>query len=316
MARLIARRLVALVVVLLVLSLGIFALLWIAPEKPIDILLGGRPASPAAIKAIQREYHLNAPFLAQYWRWLSDALQLNLGRSIVTEQPVTQVLGQSLPLTLELALYGFTLALLVGVPAGVAAALLKRRPADRIAVALSVVGVSAPAFATGIALLYVFAVKLGWFPAFGPGSGIASQIVHLTLPACSLALTSIALILKLTRASMIEALDRDFIVFARARGLPARRVVIRHALRNALIPLVTASGSVLAYMIAGVVVVEVTFALPGMGSLLVSSILNADIPVVQGAALVTAVAVVSINLLVDLLYLAIDPRVRLARVQR
>jgi peptide/nickel transport system permease protein len=177
-------------------------------------------------------------------------------------------------------------------------------------VGLSVVGVSAPAFATGIFLLYVFAVVLGWFPVFGQGSGFADRVWHLTLPAIALALTGMALVLRLTRAGMIGALEQDYVAFARARGLPAREVIVSYAFRNALVPVVTAGGLILGIMLTGAVLVEVTFALPGLGSLLVTSVSFGDVPMVQGLAMLTAIVIVLVNLLTDVLYLFVDPRIR------
>jgi peptide/nickel transport system permease protein len=176
-------------------------------------------------------------------------------------------------------------------------------------VGFSVVGISAPAFATGILLLYVFAVRLGWFPVFGQGSGVANRVWHLALPATALGLTGMGLFLRLTRAGTAAALEQDYVAFARARGVARGRILRAYVLRNALVPIVTAGGLILAYLIAGAVLVEVTFALPGVGSLLVDSITAKDIPVVQGLAMLIAFTVVVINLLIDLLYLAIDPRI-------
>ncbi len=201
-------------------------------------------------------------------------------------------------------------------PLGLLAASRRRTTVDRSIVAFSVAGVSAPAFATGLLLLYVFAVRLSWFPVFGQGSGFFDRIWHLTLPAIALGLTGMGLILRLTRAGAASAFEQDYVAFARARGIPRRRIMRSYVLRNALVPIVTASGLIFAYLIAGAVLVETTFALPGVGSLLVEAINNKDIPVVQGLAMLIALTVVVINLLTDLVYLAIDPRIAFEAARR
>lgn len=294
---------------LVVISFLIFALLYVAPGSPEALLLGPREATPATVAAVRHRYHLDRPFLVRYWDWASGAAHLDFGRSIRTNETVTAVIRRRLRLSLQLGGYAFLIALVVGVPLGVAAASRRRTGVDRGIVGLSVVGVSAPAFATGILLLYVFAVRLGWFPVFGEGSGLGGRVWHLTLPAIALGLTGMGLILRLTRAGTAAALEQDYVAFARARGVSRGRIMRSYVVRNALVPIVTGAGLVLAYFLAGAVLVEVTFALPGVGSLLVESITTKDIPVVQGLALLIAFLVVVINLVIDLLYLAIDPRI-------
>jgi peptide/nickel transport system permease protein len=306
----IARRLAALAVLLVIISFCVFSLLYIAPGSVEQILLGTRPSSPELLQAIRAQYHLNDPFLTQYWIWAKDALQLDFGRSIRTSEPVLSGLGARLGVTIFLGIFAFVITMVLGVALGVWAALKKRTPTDRGIVGLSVVGVSAPAFVTGIFLLYVFAVLLGWFPVFGQGSGFGDRLYHLTLPALALSLTAMALVVKLTRAAMIEALDQDYVAFARARGVPRLRVLIVYALRNALVPVVTAGGLILGYLLTGAILVEVTFALPGMGALLVDSVTYKDVPMLQGLAMIVVVTIVCVNLLTDIIYLFIDPRIR------
>jgi peptide/nickel transport system permease protein len=307
----VARRLAVLPFLLLIISFGVFSLTYIAPGSAEQALLGGRPSTPATLAAIRKEYHLDRPFLSQYGTWVENAVQLDFGQSLRTGQSVRAEIGQSLGATVFLGLYGFAITLAVGVPLGVLAALRKRRFLDRAIVGISVVGVSAPAFASGILLLYVFAVVLGWFPVFGSGTGFTDRLYHLALPAVSLALTAMALVVKLTRTAMIDALEQDYVAFARARGVSYSRVLLAYALRNALVPVVTASGLILGYMLTGAVLVEITFALPGMGSLLVDSANFKDIPTVQGIAVVVAILIVIINLATDILYAVVDPRIRL-----
>jgi peptide/nickel transport system permease protein len=305
----VVRRLLALVLLVVVISFVVFSLLYLAPGSPEQILLGARPATPETIAAIREQYHLNDSFFGQYWEWARGAARFDFGRSIRTNEPVAGAIGERFKLTLQLGGLAFFMTIVAGIPLGVLAAVRKRTSIDRGIVAVGVVGVSAPAFATGILLLYLFAVRLGWFPVFGEGTGVVDRIRHLALPAFALALTGIGLLVKLTRTAVIGALDQDYVTFARARGIRRRRVLWAYGLRNGLVPIVTAAGLLLAYMLAGTVLVEVTFALPGLGSLLVDSVRTLDIPVVQALAILIATIVVLVNLLADLAYIAIDPRI-------
>jgi peptide/nickel transport system permease protein len=224
---------------------------------------------------------------------------------------VTAAIGSHLGTSLLLTGMASALVLLAGIPLGVLAALRAGTATDRAIVGLSVVGISAPAFVTGVLLLYVFAIVLPWFPVFGVGEGLADRFYHLVLPAIALALTTVALVVRLTRAATITALEQDYVLFARARGIPARRVLMRYALRNALVPVLTAAGLVVAVTLASAVLVEVTFGLPGLGTLLIDSVNLKDVPVVQGVVLVLAALIVVLNLVIDVLYAFANPRVRL-----
>jgi peptide/nickel transport system permease protein len=307
------RRLLMLGVLLVALSFVIFSLLYLAPGDPVDILLGFNSRTPETVRALRHEYHLDHSFLEQYWLWAKEAAQFHFGRSIQTSLPVTDEIRVRLPVTLFLGLYAYILTLIFGVTLGVAAALKKQRVSDRGITAGTVVGLSTPVFVSGIFLLYLFAILLPWFPVFGRGSGFGDELWHLTLPATALAMHSSAYVVKHTRAAMINVLDQDFIVFARARGLSPRRVLLRYALRNALIPVITISGIILGGLIAGAVLVEATFSLPGIGSLLVESATAKDLPLLQGVAMLIAVVIMVANLLTDLAYMAADPRIRLGR---
>jgi peptide/nickel transport system permease protein len=309
-ARFLARRTAAFLILLLIISFGVFSLLYIAPGNTAQILLGARPQNPATLAAVRQEYHLNEPFLVQYWIWLKGAVTLNFGRSIQTQQPVIDIIKSRAPIDIFLGLYAFVLVLVTAVPLGILAALRQRKMTDRAVVGLSVVGVSAPPFATSLLLLYLLSVAIGLFPAFGAGSGFFSRLYHLTLPAIALALSAAALVVKFTRAAMIQALDQDYVAFARARGLSRSRVVFGYALRNSLVPIVTASGLVLGYLLTGAVLVEYTFSLNGVGAYLVNAVDFKDFPVVQGIALLAAALIMLANLLTDVAYLFIDPRIR------
>jgi peptide/nickel transport system permease protein len=211
--------------------------------------------------------------------------------------------------------YGSLIALGFGIPLGVLAAYRQGSEIDRSVVAMGVVGVSAPAFATGIFLLYVFGVWLGWFPIFGQGEGFLDQLWHLTLPAVALAISVMGLVIKITRASTIEELGKDYVAFARARGLQGRRISSAYVLRNALIPVATAAGLIVVGLLTGAVLVEVTFGLPGLGMLLVTSVTQRDIPVIQGVVLIVAIFIVLMHIGIDVLYTLIDPRIRFGRVE-
>jgi peptide/nickel transport system permease protein len=225
------------------------------------------------------------------------------------------MISDRLPVTIFLGLYGSVVALGLGIPLGILAAVRRGSEIDRGVVTIGVIGVSAPAFATGIFLLYVFGVALGWFPTFGPGDGFVDRALHLTLPAIALGLSVMGLIIKITRASMIEELQKDYVAFARARGLGRSRIVVSYVLRNALIPVVTAAGLIVVGLLTGAVLVEVTFGLPGLGSLLVNAVSQRDIPVIQGIVLILAVFVVVLHVLIDVLYTFIDPRIRFGRIE-
>jgi peptide/nickel transport system permease protein len=306
----ILRRLVGLAAVLVAVSLLVFSLLYIAPGSPEQLLLGNaKTIDPVTLKAVRAEYHLNGSFVDRYLSWAKAATHLDFGRSIRTQEPVRQGITQRLGLTAQLAGLAFLLTLACGIPLGVLAAVRRTRVVDRGIVFFSIMGLSAPAFASGILLLYLFAIRLGWFPAFGQGAGVGDRLKHLALPAVALALTATGLIVKITRAAFVEELSKDYVTLARARGISPRNVLIRFVLRNAATPIVTAAGLILSYMLAGSVLVEVTFALPGIGALLVDSITSQDIPMVQGLAMLIAALVVVVNLVVDFVYPLIDPRI-------
>jgi len=306
----ILRRLLIALPLLILITLGVFALIHIAPGSPERSLLGARAASPETLAAIRAKWNLDQPFLIQYLLWLKGVVSGDLGNSILSNQPVTDAIRQRLGLTVYLGAYAILIAIGLGIPLGMWAALRRGSVIDRTVVGVSVLGVSAPAFATGLLLLYVFSVLLGWFPTFGSGEGFLDRGWHLTLPAVALALSLMALIVKITRAAMIDELDQDYVAFARARGLPPRYVLGRYVLKNALIPVVTAAGLIVVVLVGGAVLVEVTFGLEGLGTFLVDSVTRRDIPVIQGLVLLTAVFVIVVNLGLDVLYTVIDPRIR------
>ena len=306
------KRLLVAALLLVVVSFLVFTLLAISPGSVETTLLGARPATPETIQAIRAEHHLDEPFLAQYWYWASGAAQLDLGRSITSGDTVTHLLGERLPVSLALAGYTLLLVLVIGVPLGLAAGIRHGTRLDRTVTTLTVVGMSAPAFAVGLLLLYVFGVELGWFPVFGAGDGFVGRVHHLTLPSVALALALGALIVRQTRAAALDVMSEDYVTFARARGLRRRRIVTAYALRNVSLPIVTSAGFILILALSGAVLVESVFSLAGVGSLIVESVTTKDVPVVQGVALMLAFYVIVVNVLIDLSVMVLDPRTRYA----
>ena len=309
----IGRRLVVLAVLLIVISFAVFCLMYISPGNIIDALLGTNPRTPQEIAFLTREFHLNDGFWEQYWLWARQAAQGHFGISMQTSLPVTDEVRSRLPTTLFLGVYAYILTMVLGVGGGMVAALRSRRLADRGIVAAAIVALSTPPFVAGVFLIWLFAIRVHWFPAAGPGTGFVGQLWHLTLPAVALALTAMAYLVKHTRAAMIAVLDQDYVTFARARGLSSARVLFGYALRNALIPVLTMSGVILSYVITGAVLVEATFSVPGIGQLLVQSATAKDLPMLQGVAMLIAIVIVAANLLADIAYVLADPRIRLGR---
>jgi peptide/nickel transport system permease protein len=314
LVRFILWRLAVAVPLLLIISFGVFALVHLAPGDPVRALLGTRPSDPETLATLRERYHLNDPFIVQYGKWLWQVLQGDLGRSINGNRRVLSAIIERAGVTIVLSMISSTLVLVFGILLGVLAALRRGSRLDRGVVMLSVFGISSPAFVTGIFLLYIFGVVLGWFPTFGPGRGFVDRLWHLTLPAFALAFSVMAIILKITRAAMIEELERDYVVFARARGLTPRRVTFGYVLRNAMVPVVTAAGIIVVTLLAGAIYVEVTFALPGLGALTIDAVQKRDIPLIQGTTLIFSCFVVLVNLAVDVIYVLIDPRIRFGRV--
>ena len=309
----IAKRLGAMVVLLVVLSFGVFCLTFLAPGDAVDAHLGLRPRTPELVAALRDRYNLDEPFLVQYWLWARDALQLDFGISSQSTLPVSEEISTRLGTSMLLAVYGYVLAMVLGIVPGVYAALRKKKPIDRGLVAGAVVMMSMPPFVLGILMLYVFAVLIPVFPASGLGEGLVDELYHLTLPALTLAFAVSAFLLRHSRSAVIGVLDQDYVAFARARGLNSRHVLKRYVFRNALIPVVTISGAMVSFFVVGAVFVESVFSINGLGSLLVSSAQKSDMPMIQGLSLLIAVIIVTANLLADLAYVALDPRIRLGR---
>ena len=310
LAGFVAKRLVIAALLVLAVSVAVFGLLWLAPGDPAQILLGSRAATPEALAAVRAQYGLDHPVWVQYVHWLAAMARLDFGESIQTREPITTLLAQRAPVTVELALYAIVLVVLVAVPAGMVAAARRGRPTDRLLTGISTLAVSAPPFALGILLLSVLGAELRIFPVFGAGDEGWDRLWHLTLPAIALAAGQAAVVVRQTRASSLNVYGKDYLTFARARGLSGSLVWRRYALRNASLPVVTTVGLLLASGITGAVLIEQTFSLKGLGALAVSAVNTKDIPVVQVITGFVAVAVVLGNLAVDLVQVALDPMVR------
>lgn len=307
-----ARRAGALLVVMVLVATMVFFLTRLAPGDPAALMLGDQ-ATAEDIGRLRAVYGLDKPVLMQFVLWLREVASGNLGQSIFLQRPVTQALAERAEPTFFLTLFSVLIAAAIGVPAGIASAVWRGRPVDQGVSGLAMLAANVPSFWLGLIVIQVFAVRLGWFPVAGygdPGAPLAARLYHLVLPASVLGVVNSALITRFTRASMLDVLNEDFIRTARSKGVSETRLVLRHALGNALIPIVTVIGLTAALLVGGAIVTETVFGLPGIGNLVVSAVLRRDYPVIQGALIVVAGIYVLINLLIDLVYTMVDPRVR------
>lgn len=299
------KRLLMLIPVLIGVSIIVFSILHLTPGDPALVALG-EFAPPEQLERLREQLGLNDPPHIQYVRWLTKALQLDLGQSIRSNRPVVQEIKDRLPATGELALYAVALAALIGIPAGIVSATKPNSILDHILTVLALAGVSLPTFWQAHMLIMIFAVQLGVLPASGRLGGWE----YLVLPVITLGTSAAASITRMTRATMLEALQQDYVRTARAKGLAEWGVVLRHTLRNALIPVVTVIGLEFGGLMAGAVVTETIFAWPGIGRLAVDAIRTRDFPLIQGVIMTFALSYVLINLVVDLMYALLDPRLR------
>lgn len=302
-----ARRIVGLVPVLLGVTFLVFAMLWIAPGDPVVALLGesAQGISSEALAELRHAYGLDRPFLVQFGSYLADVVRGDLGVSVRSSQPVLSEVMSRFPATLSLAGSAMLVAIVIGMVFGVLAAVYRGTVVDHAAVVVALLGVSVPVFWSGLVLMLVFALYLGWLPASGFGSWR-----HLLMPAFAVGFSSAAFIARITRASLIEALRQDYVRTARSKGLSPRVVRLKHALRNALLPVVTVVGLQFGGLLGGAVLTETVFAWPGVGRMLVDAIRSRDMPLVQGSVLFVAVVFIVVNLVVDLSYAALNPKVR------
>ncbi len=313
MGRFIVRRLLASVPVLFLVSLITFGLLWLVPGDPASIFLDAS-ATAEALERVRRELGLDRPFLIRMGEWYVRLLQGDLGTSLLLNRSVTSAILERLPVTLSLTLLAFFFAVLIGVAAGVVAAVRHGRAADQGMMTLALLGLSIPEFWLGLVLIWGVAVLLPIFPhgdyvAFAKSPWDWAR--HIALPTFTLACVQMGFVARMTRSSMLEVLGQDFVRTARAKGLPERHVVLRHGLVNAMVPIVTVMGIMIGGLLGGAVVIEQVFSIPGMGRLIIGAVLSRDFPVIQGGLLFLAVIYLTVNIVVDLLYAVIDPRVRL-----
>lgn len=313
MVSLIIRRLLASIPVLLLVSMITFGLLWLVPGDPASIFLDAS-ATAEALDRVRHELGLDRPFLVRMGEWYLRLLQGDLGTSLLLNRSVTEAILERLPITLSLTAMAFVLAVLLGVAAGVLAAMRHGRAADQGLMSLALLGLSLPEFWLGLVLVWLVAVLVPIFPA-GDYVAFAKDpwqwARHLALPTFSLACIQMGFVARMTRSSMLEVLSQDFIRTARAKGLPEPYVVLRHGLVNAMVPIVTVMGIMVGALLGGAVVTEQVFSIPGLGRLIIGAVLSRDFPVIQGGLLFLALIYLTVNLVVDLLYAVIDPRVRL-----
>lgn len=308
----IIRRLLLLFPVLLIVGIVVFTLIHLTPGDPASIMLG-REATQEQKDALREQLGLNEPLHIQFVNWFGNVLRLDFGDSLFIGKPVTEALLERVQPTGLLTLYSLTLSILIAIPAGVIAAVRPNSLIDRLLMVLSISGAAIPSFFFGILLILLFAVVLGWLPSGGYvnfGDGPLTHLKYMALPTVTLGFSAAGLLARLVRSTMLDVLNEDYVRTAYAKGLAQRHVILLHALRNALIPVMTVIGISLAGMLGGAVVIETVFNIPGMGRLLVQSVTRRDFPVVQGAVMTVAAVEVIVMLAIDVLYVWVDPRVR------
>ena len=306
------RRLATIVPTLIFVSMLIFGLQQLLPGDP-ALILAGEEQDPSVIAYLRERMHLDEPLPVRYAYWVGGVLHGDLGESVRNQQPVLDLVLQKLPVTLQLGLMAFTIALLIGIPAGIVAAVGRGTWWDTAANVLSLSGISTPNFWLGILLIMLFSVQLGWLPASGyvsPFEDLGANLAAMIMPAFVLGSGIAAVLMRHTRSAMLQVLSADYVRTARAKGLSERVVVLRHALRNALTPIITLGALELGALLSGAVLTEQVFTIPGFGKLIVDSVFNRDYAVVQGVVLVTATAYITLNLLADLAYFVVNPRLR------
>jgi len=312
MAEYLIKRLATLLPTLLFVSMLIFGLQQLLPGDPAKIL-AGEEQDPAVIAHLREKLRLDDPLPLRYAHWVGGVLHGDLGESVRTQQPVLELVLQKLPVTVELALLAFAIALLIGIPAGVVSAVGRGTVWDSLANVFALWGLSTPNFWLGILLILLFSVQLGWLPASGyvsPFEDLGANLAAMIMPAFVLGNAIAAVLMRHTRSAMLQVLQADYVRTARAKGLGETAVVLRHALRNALVPIITLGALELGTLLSGAVLTEQVFTIPGFGKLIVDAVFNRDYAVVQGVVLVTATTYIVLNLLADLAYFAVNPRLR------
>jgi peptide/nickel transport system permease protein len=302
-------RIVTAVITLFVSSVVIFSALYLAPGSPLDFLFGGAQVTPGQRNELAAYYGLNRPFVERYGVWLGHVLSGDFGTSILYHQKVSTLIASRADTTILLVAYALVLTVLLGVVWGGIGA-VRRGKTDTAVIVSTSIGFATPPFVAAILLIAVFAVQLGWFPVQGVGGSFGDQLWHLTLPAISLSIALAAMVARITRTAFREELSSDHVVTARSRGFTSQHIVRRHVARNSLIPIVTITGLITAYLITGTIVIEQVFALNGLGSMLIEAVSTHDFPVAQAISLLVVAAFTIINIIVDFLYLVLDPRLR------
>lgn len=312
MTAFILRRLVLMIPVLIIVAIIVFTLVHITPGDPAAVM-AGEDATASQVEEMRERLGLNDPLPTQFFNWFRGALVLDFGDSLFLRQPVTRTMLDRVQPTLMLTIYSLTISLLIAVPAGVIAAVRRNSLVDRLLMMMSISGAAIPNFFLGILLILLFAVVLGWLPSGGYvdiQDDFRAHLRYMVMPSFALGFSAAGLLARMVRSTMLDVLNEDYVRTAYAKGLPGRRVITVHALRNALIPAMTVVGISLANMLGGSIIVETVFSIPGMGRLVVQSITRRDFPIIQGVVLITAVIQLSVMLLIDVLYVYIDPRVR------
>ncbi len=305
MSRFLVRRLLLLAPVVLGVSTLVFFLIHLIPGDPVDLMLG-ETAQQVDRALLRHELHLDEPLLTQYGRFLGGLARADLGRSLHMRRPVVGLILERYPATLELAVAAMIIALAIAIPLGALAAAYHQKALDYLSLLFALVGASIPNFWLGPMLILLFSLNLGWLPVSGKDG-----ILHLILPAFTLGLAMSALLTRMTRSALLETMDREYITLARAKGLSKKTVLVKHALKNALIPILTIVGLQFGGLLAGAIVTETIFSWPGIGRLMIQAIRSRDYPLVQGCVLVISFSYLFINLATDLLYAVVDPRIRL-----
>jgi peptide/nickel transport system permease protein len=312
MASLIGKRLLQLVPTLFFVSVIIFGLQRLLPGDP-ALAMAGEERDPAVLEQIRRQYRLDQPLPVQYAAWVAGVVTGNLGESMRLKEPVFRLITQKFPVTMQLALMAIVISLTIGVTAGVVSAVWRNSWIDYAANLVALAGISTPNFWLGIMLIFLFSVNLGWLPASGyvsPFEDFWQSAKTTILPAFVLGNSFAAVLMRHTRSAMLTALAADYVRTARAKGLPGRVVILKHAMRNALTPVITLGALELGTLLSGAVLTEQVFSIPGFGKLIVDSVFNRDYPVVQGVVLITATAYIVLNLVADVLYILVNPRLR------
>lgn len=310
--RYIVRRVLLLIPVVIGATLLIFSMLHLAPGDPARLIIGQQRASEEAIRNMRRIFHLNEPVWKQYFLWIWDVIHGDLGRSFVFRRPVNAMIAERYTLTLQLAVSAWLVSMAVGIPAGIISAVKQYTKIDYATMFVALFGVSMPVFWQGIMAILIFAFILGWFPSsgLGVGEGIITRLHHLILPAITLGTSITALTVRLTRSSMLEVLNEDYVRTARSKGVSERDIIVHHAFQNAMLPILTVIGMQLGLLLAGSVLTETVFGIGGMGRLLIRAVHKYDYPTLQAITLVIVVVMVMANLIVDVLYTFINPKIR------